>query len=108
VAVPPARSVVLGTARPLFATRWDLSTDAVLKSLHDAKPPGRGPPVDRSRSRTTARAGAKELGATVVAEPFDVFDATRMAMLTDPHRAALRLQAAQPDRRRPGSTLPVH
>jgi predicted enzyme related to lactoylglutathione lyase len=34
---------------------------------------------------------ASELGATVVAEPFDVMDVGRMAVIVDPHRAALCL-----------------
>jgi predicted enzyme related to lactoylglutathione lyase len=34
-------------------------------------------------------ARAAELGATLLAEPFDVFDAGRMAVIADPHGAAL-------------------
>jgi predicted enzyme related to lactoylglutathione lyase len=42
-----------------------------------------------------AAARAKELGATVLAEPFDVFDAGRMAVFADPQGAVLSIWQAK-------------
>ena len=85
-----------------FAARLDGREVTAISSQPTDDAAGRGPPTSRSTAPTTSRAGVRDAGGTVLAGPFDVFDAGRMAVCADPQGAAFCLW--QPGRH-PGAEI---